>query len=139
MDDAGQTIPPDYFQALADWATDALGRPDTKLLVHCHAGVNRGPSGAFTVLLAQGWGVREAPRRSARPVRSPGSTTPTTPSTGTVDADDAARTAAHEIVMALAQPSAPSTRRFGRPGPTDPNPWRICSGHFVSRAWTPYA
>ena len=56
VDDAGQTIPPDYFRALADWATEALAQPNTKLLVHCHAGVNRGPSGAFTVLLAQGWG-----------------------------------------------------------------------------------
>ena len=28
--------------------------------VHCHMGINRGPSMAFAVLLALGWGIREA-------------------------------------------------------------------------------
>lgn len=99
VDDAGQTIPPDYFRALADWATEALAQPNTKLLVHCHAGVNRGPSGAFTVLLAQGWGVREALEaiRAARPIAWIDYADDAI-DWHLADADDAARTAAHEIL-----------------------------------------
>lgn len=70
VEDLGQTIPADYFQTLADWADATLADPRARLLVHCHAGVNRGPSGAFTVLLAQGWDVRDAldAIRTARPI-----------------------------------------------------------------------
>ena len=70
VEDAGQVISGDYFQTLADWAAAALSDPRSKVLVHCHAGVNRGPSGAFAVLLAQGWQVGPAldAIRGARPI-----------------------------------------------------------------------
>lgn len=98
VEDAGQAIPADYFQTLADWATDALAQPHTKLLVHCHAGVNRGPSGAFTVLLAQGWDVRDAldAIRAVRPIAW------IDYADDAIDwhlaADEAARTAGHDAV-----------------------------------------
>ncbi|MBK8448320.1 MAG: dual specificity protein phosphatase family protein [Micropruina sp.] len=70
VEDMGQTIPGEYFQTLIDWTEAALAHPRTKLLVHCHAGVNRGPSGAFAVLLAQGWEVAPAldAIRAVRPI-----------------------------------------------------------------------
>jgi len=70
VEDMGQTILGEYFQTLTDWADAALADPRAKLLVHCHAGVNRGPSGAFAVLLAQGWEVAAAldAIRAARPI-----------------------------------------------------------------------
>lgn len=70
VDDAGQAIPGEYFQELADWAGAALAQPGTKVLVHCHAGVNRGPSGALAVLVSQGWEVGAAldAIRGARPI-----------------------------------------------------------------------
>lgn len=70
VEDAGQRIRGEYFQELTDWAHAALADPRAKLLVHCHAGVNRGPSGAFAVLLAQRWDVGPAldAIRVARPI-----------------------------------------------------------------------
>ena len=99
VEDAGQTIPGEYFQTLADWATEALAQPNTKLLVHCHAGVNRGPSGAFTVLLAQGWDVRAAldAIRAARPIAWIDYADDAV-DWHLADADDEARTAAHDAV-----------------------------------------
>ncbi len=54
IDDAGQRVPPEWFDRVATWALRALAQPDTKLLTHCHMGVNRGPSAGFAVLLALG-------------------------------------------------------------------------------------
>lgn len=70
VEDAGQTIPGEYFQDLTEWTNTAFADPRAKLLVHCHAGVNRGPSGAFAALLAQGWEVPAAldAIRTARPI-----------------------------------------------------------------------
>lgn len=68
--DAGQRIGPEWFAELADWVADALAEPGTKVLVHCHMGVNRAPSAVLALLLAQGVGLRPAldAIRSARPV-----------------------------------------------------------------------
>lgn len=55
IDDAGQTIPFDWFGAVTEFALDALSDPDAVVLAHCHMGINRGPSAGFAILLAQGW------------------------------------------------------------------------------------
>ncbi len=60
VEDAGQRIPADWFERLNDWVTEALSDPDTRVLVHCHMGVNRAPSAAFALLLAQGVPVRRS-------------------------------------------------------------------------------
>ena len=45
-------------------------RPDAVVLVHCHMGVNRGPSMAYAILLALGWDAVEALNAisAARPI-----------------------------------------------------------------------
>lgn len=51
------------------FALPALALPHTKLIAHCAAGRNRGPSTALAIMLAQGFapGVAEAIIRAARP------------------------------------------------------------------------
>ena len=70
QDDAGQRIPDAWFDAGVAWAGSALRDPEAQLLVHCHMGINRGPSLAYAVLLSRGAGHVEALDliRSARPV-----------------------------------------------------------------------
>ena len=70
VEDAGQEIGGDWFATLADWVDAALAKPGTKVLIHCHMGVNRAPSAALAVLLHQGVGLRQAldAIRQARPV-----------------------------------------------------------------------
>ena len=52
-----------------DFALPLLSRPRQKLLLHCAACVNRGPSNALCVLCALGWSQSgaEALSRAARP------------------------------------------------------------------------
>lgn len=73
-DDDGKRKPPAWFGQGVAFALDALSRPDAKLLVHCAAGINRGPSMAYAVLRAMGLGPTEAEGaiRSARPLVSMG-------------------------------------------------------------------
>ena len=68
MDDAGQDVPAEWFDAAIAWI-DAAG-PDAVVLTHCHMGINRGPSLGFAVLLHQGWDPIEAIAaiRAARPI-----------------------------------------------------------------------
>ena len=54
QDDAGQAMPDQWFRDGVDFALEALADPDAQVLVHCHMGVNRGPSMAFAILLATG-------------------------------------------------------------------------------------
>ena len=73
VDDAGQRMPDWWFDTVADFvggATDA-GEP---VLLHCHMGINRGPSAAYAALLAAGWDPIEAIDRirTARPVAAVG-------------------------------------------------------------------
>lgn len=61
MDDAGQAVPPEWFEHAVGWIESAWADdPDAVVLTHCHMGINRGPSLAFAVLLALGWDPVEA-------------------------------------------------------------------------------
>lgn len=53
-DDAGQRMPDSWFELGVAFALDALADPSAKVLVHCHMGINRGPSLAYAVMLASG-------------------------------------------------------------------------------------
>jgi hypothetical protein len=70
MDDAGQRVPAEWFDVAVTFALDALNQPGTKVLTHCHMGINRGPSLGYAVLLALGWEPVEAIAaiRAARPI-----------------------------------------------------------------------
>ena len=70
QDDAGQAMPADWFYDGVDFALEALRDPDAQVLIHCHMGINRGPSMAFAVLLATGMEPVEAldAIRKARPI-----------------------------------------------------------------------
>lgn len=69
MDDAGQRVPAAWFEAGVSWVRSAI-RAGGTVLVHCHMGINRGPSLAFAVLLDQGWRPIQALDliRAARPI-----------------------------------------------------------------------
>ena len=70
VDDAGQRIPPSWFEEGVGHVLEAMRSEDSVVLTHCHMGVNRGPSLGFAVLLALGWDPVEAidAIRSARDV-----------------------------------------------------------------------
>jgi hypothetical protein len=55
VDDAGQPIPPAWFEPAVGHVLEALRIDGSVVLTHCHMGVNRGPSLGFAVLLALGW------------------------------------------------------------------------------------
>ena len=59
-----------FFDRGVAFAREALEQEDTGVLVHCHMGINRGPSMGFAVLLDQGWDQIEAldAIRAARPI-----------------------------------------------------------------------
>lgn len=58
--DLGQPVPGAWFDAVVGYAMAALEDPDAVVLAHCHAGINRGPSAGFAILLAQGHDPIEA-------------------------------------------------------------------------------
>jgi dual specificity phosphatase 3 len=69
-DDMGQRMTDDWFDAGVTFALEALEDPDAEVLAHCHAGINRGPSMAYAILLATGMdpvGALSA-IREARPI-----------------------------------------------------------------------
>jgi len=68
--DAGYAQPDDWFAAGVAAAADLFADPDRKVMVHCHMGVNRGPSMGFAILVSQGYDPIEvlAAIRSARPI-----------------------------------------------------------------------
>jgi len=70
QDDAGQRMPDAWFDKGTRWVGDALDVPGSQVLVHCHMGINRGPSLTYAVLLTQGIHHLEALDmiRDARPV-----------------------------------------------------------------------
>jgi protein-tyrosine phosphatase len=54
QDDRGQRIPVTWFDSIVAAARDGL--EDTGgTLVHCHMGINRGPSAAHAILMDEGW------------------------------------------------------------------------------------
>lgn len=55
VDDAGQRMRDEWFDEGTAFVSDALVSGDAKVLVHCHMGINRGPSMGFACLLTQGW------------------------------------------------------------------------------------
>ena len=70
QDDAGQSMPDEWFFDGVDFALEALQDPNAQVLAHCHMGINRGPSMAFAILLATGMEPVEALEaiRTARPI-----------------------------------------------------------------------
>jgi len=60
VDDDGQPKPVEWFQKSIEFALDALAKPFAKVYAHCAAGVNRGPSTAYAILLALGLSPQEA-------------------------------------------------------------------------------
>jgi dual specificity phosphatase 3 len=69
-EDHGQHQDPAWFDAGVGLAKAALQRGDARIVVHCHMGINRGPSMALAVLLSQGWDCIAALNaiRAARPI-----------------------------------------------------------------------
>jgi hypothetical protein len=55
IDDAGQRLPDAWFDDGVSFVRSALAQSGTRVLVHCHMGINRGPSLAYAVLLDAGW------------------------------------------------------------------------------------
>jgi len=55
IDDAGQEVPDEWWERIVAWSLAALSQPGSKLLAHCHMGINRGPSAAYGVLLGLAW------------------------------------------------------------------------------------
>lgn len=70
VDDWGDRRDPRWFDSLVASALDVLAQSDSKLMVTCWMGCNRGPSATFAVLLALGWKPLSALRaiRSVRPI-----------------------------------------------------------------------
>lgn len=69
VDDDGQSKSDSWFQAGIQFSLDALARRDTKVNLHCAAGINRGPSMCYAVLRALGFSAEraEAMIREVRP------------------------------------------------------------------------
>jgi len=70
VDDNGGKRSDAWFVSLTQKCAEVLANPDRKVLVHCHMGVNRGPSALYAVMLVLGWNHLDALRaiRNARPI-----------------------------------------------------------------------
>ena len=68
--DNGTPQPDQWFTDGLAFALEALATPNAVLLVHCHMGINRGPSMAYRILLELGWNPDDAfdAIRAARPI-----------------------------------------------------------------------
>ena len=60
VDDDFQPKQPDVFRKGVEFAIEALDVPDTKLYIHCAAGVHRAPMMGLAVLRALGYTLDEA-------------------------------------------------------------------------------
>jgi protein-tyrosine phosphatase len=69
-DDDFQPKPPELFENGVDFAAQALEPEDTKLFIHCAAGVHRAPMMTLAVLCSMGWELGTAMETimSRRPV-----------------------------------------------------------------------
>jgi hypothetical protein len=67
--DDGAKKPPQWFKASLDFALPLLSKPGHRVYCHCSAGVNRGPSTTFAILIALGLTAQDAEAmiRKARP------------------------------------------------------------------------
>jgi protein-tyrosine phosphatase len=70
IDDDFQPKSPDVFQRGVDFALEALGEADSKLYVHCAAGIHRAPMMTLAILCSLGWKLTDALRliEARRPV-----------------------------------------------------------------------
>lgn len=70
IDDHGGDMPDEWFDNAYAFAESALTTPGSRVLAHCHMGINRGPSMAYALMLATGWDPVKAIAaiRSARPI-----------------------------------------------------------------------
>jgi protein-tyrosine phosphatase len=70
VDDDFQMKPPEVFQRGVEFARRSLDIPNTKLLIHCAAGVHRAPMMALALLCSLGWQLEQAIRliEARRPV-----------------------------------------------------------------------
>lgn len=68
--DLGQDVDCAWFDTVVDFARAAYVDPAAVVLAHCHAGINRGPSAGFAILLALGHEPIDALEliRRARPI-----------------------------------------------------------------------
>ena len=60
IDDDFQPKPPEIFQRGVDFAIEALGGDETRLFIHCAAGVHRAPMMTLAVLCSMGWSQEAA-------------------------------------------------------------------------------
>jgi hypothetical protein len=69
-DDRGTARSDAWFDRVLTSLDDMLDDPYSVIVVHCHMGVNRGPSMALRLLLEQGWDAIDALEaiREARPI-----------------------------------------------------------------------
>jgi len=69
-DDDFQFKPAELFERGVDFALEALDHPNTKIFIHCAAGVHRAPMMTLAVLRAMGWELKEAMKliQKRRPV-----------------------------------------------------------------------
>jgi protein-tyrosine phosphatase len=69
-DDDFMPKPPQIFRLGVDFARAALDQPDSKLFVHCAAGVHRAPMMTLAILRALGWKLEHAMQhiQAERPV-----------------------------------------------------------------------
>jgi protein-tyrosine phosphatase len=59
-DDDFQPKPPELFAAGVEFAHEALDDPDSKIFIHCAAGVHRAPMMALALLRTLGWTLEDA-------------------------------------------------------------------------------
>lgn len=59
-DDDFQPKPPQLFQAGVDFALDALEEPESKIYIHCAAGVHRAPMMTLALMRVLGWSLEDA-------------------------------------------------------------------------------
>ena len=69
-DDDFQFKPPELLQRGVDFALEALDEPNTKVFIHCAAGVHRAPMMTLAILRAMGWELKDATKliQERRPV-----------------------------------------------------------------------
>lgn len=74
VDDDGGRMPASWFAEGTAWIAEAMSDPDAVVFVHCHMGINRGPSMAFAAMLTLGYDPIEAITaiRTARPIAAVG-------------------------------------------------------------------